>query len=538
MSLSPVARAALHATEKRLRVQRQLGEEYTRLREEAARVREHAVDQLPALLKTFRESLEDAGVPLVVASTPEDAREALRGILVRHGVRRLVKSKSMVSEEIQIRPFLTELGVEVLESDFGEFLVQLRGDVPGHLVAPAIHLTRYDAAQTLSRFFGEDLPPVPEVLMDRTRHFFQEVFSTSDAGMVGANFLLAAEGALVAVENEGNLLRTLYTPPVRIVLTTPEKLLPDRTALPALLRLLALHATGQYFPNYVHLHPLGRDGVPTYVILLDHGRSRIWNSSFRPILRCIRCGACSSVCPVFRAGGGNRLYRSPYGGAMGKVLNPLLWGHSHRDLPDHSLLCGFCDAACPVKIPLTEMIRALRTPHSWLAYLWWAFPPGNFSRAIASRIYRQRTHPPEGDVQLSGHRIQQETGPVEPYPASWWDRWMRLLQEQSVEIHQGSPASRTLKQVAGIGEAGVMVASPSWINTTDDTISIWGPSPFYPTLRSFLDAWDGSTPRVLFGGPSRTADIEKILVLGAHGPRKVRLWITGEGEIPGVPPPG
>jgi ferredoxin len=275
--------------------------------------------------------------------------------------------------------------------------------------------------------------------------------------------------------------------------------------------------------------------VPTYVILLDHGRSRIWNSPFRPILRCIRCGACSSVCPVFRVGGGNRLYRSPYGGAMGKVLNPLLWGYTHRDLPNRSLLCGFCDAACPVSIPLTDMIRRLRTPHPWLAYLWWAFPPGNLSRALASRVYRMRTQPPKGAVRPSGDTNRSDRALAESYPSSWWERWLRLLEEQSVDVLQGGPAPRSVKRVAGIGEAGVMVAPPSWINTSEDAVSVQGPSPFYPTLQAFLEAWDGTTPRVLFGGPSRTADIEKILVLGAHGPRKVRLWVTGTSEVPGVP---
>jgi len=532
MSLSPVARAALHATQKRLQVQMRLGEEYGRLREEASRIRQHAVDRLPDLLQTFRRRLRKAGVPLIYAQTPGDVQDVLRAIVERHAIRRLVKSKSMVSEEAGVRPFLEGLGLDVWESDFGEFLVQLRGEVPGHLVAPAIHLTRYDAAETLSRFFGEHLPPEPEALMERTRTFFQKVFADADAGMVGANFLLAEEGGLVAVENEGNLLRTLYTPRVRIVLTTPEKLLPDRDALPPLLRLLALHATGQYFPNYVHLHPLGHDGVPTYVILLDHGRSRIWRSEFRAILRCIRCGACSSVCPVFRAGGGNRIYRSPYGGAMGKVLNPLLWGRSHADLPDRSLLCGFCDASCPVRIPLTSMIRALRTAHPELAMLWQMFPRGKGWRTLSSRIYRIRTAPPPGNSPGDGDgEARDQPAPKAPYPSSWEARWLQLLTEQATEIREDSPPPDA-RFVAAVGEAGVLVASPHVLNTDRDVLRVQGPHPFYPTLKSFLEAWDGQEPRVLFGGPSRTADIEKVLVLGAHGPRKVTFWLTSSSESP------
>src|SRR5438034_3164188 len=272
----------------------------------------------------------------------------------------------MTAEEVHLNAALEAAGVEVAETDFGEFIIQLAGERPSHLVAPAVHHTRESIARILSKEVGRDVPDDPQLLAQAGRRLLREKFRTADMGISGANFAVAETGTIVLVTNEGNGRLTTACPRIHVALMGMEKVIPRYEDLPVFVKLLARAATGQSLSVYTTLITGPRragelDGPEEFhLVVLDNGRTRILGGPLRESLFCIRCGACLNVCPIYRNVGGHA-YGGVYAGPIGAVLTPLYDGlAANHHLPHASSLCGACQAACPVKIQIPEMLIRLR----------------------------------------------------------------------------------------------------------------------------------------------------------------------------------
>jgi L-lactate dehydrogenase complex protein LldF len=337
-----------------------------RLRDHAKRVKEHALAHLDRYLEQLEASVQRLGGHVHWAATAEDARRMIVDIARRSDCQRAVKSKSMTAEEVHLNPALEAAGVEVVETDFGEFIIQLAGERPSHLVAPAVHHTRESIARLLSAHTGETLPDEPGPLAKTGRRLLRAKFARADLGITGANFAVAETGTIVLVSNEGNARLTTTCPRVHVALMGIEKVIPRWADLPVFLKLLARAATGQTLSVYTTLltgprRPGDRDGPEEFhLVLLDNGRSRILATPFRESLHCIRCGACLNACPVYRRIGGHA-YGGVYSGPIGSILTPLYDSVADNPhLPHASSLCGACQAACPVRINIPHMLIGLR----------------------------------------------------------------------------------------------------------------------------------------------------------------------------------
>ncbi len=340
------------------------------LRRAGRDIRDHTLDYLDHYLETFETSAASRGTHVHWAATGQDANRIVAAICQEAGAKLVVKSKSMVTEEIGLNAHLEQTGLEVVETDLGEYIIQNRGERPSHIIAPAIHLTEGDVAAGF-RALHTHLPgnrplPDPESLVAEARCVLRDKFLMADVGITGANFLVADTGAAVIVTNEGNadLCRTL--PRIHIVVAAIDKVVPTTQDALVLLRLLARSATGQDMTAYTTFVAGPRragetDGPHTaHVILLDNGRSEILSSELKPVLRCIRCGACMNHCPVYNSIGGHA-YGSVYPGPIGAVLTPVHQSiERSSDLPSASTFCGACEAVCPVEIPLVSMMRHWR----------------------------------------------------------------------------------------------------------------------------------------------------------------------------------
>ncbi|MGH2690427.1 MAG: LutB/LldF family L-lactate oxidation iron-sulfur protein [Actinomycetota bacterium] len=329
-------------------------------------VRTHTVARLDEYLARFAERAEDNGVQVHFAATGAEAVQQVCRILADRSVRSVVKGKSMISEEIGLNRALESVGLEVVETDLGEYIVQLAGEPPAHIIMPAMHKTRRDVADLLSAQTGGPLPDDPTALTAHVRRTLRDRFLQAGAGITGVNFAVAETGTLVLVTNEGNGRMCSTLPPVHIALMGMERVVPSFRELSVLLPLLTGSGTGQQVTTYVSFlngpRRAGEHDGPEelHVVVVDNGRSAILAGEFRSILHCIRCGACQNVCPVFRQTGGHA-YGAVYGGPVGAVLTPLLEGFGQAgDLPHASTLCGACTDVCPVRIPLHEHLVALR----------------------------------------------------------------------------------------------------------------------------------------------------------------------------------
>ncbi len=339
------------------------------LRLEAAARRQHVIDHLDEYLLAAEKSMTDNGIQVHWAADQEEAQQLVVKLCHDAGVKRIAKSKSMVSEEIHLNGALEAAGMEVVETDLGEFVVQLDNDHPSHIVTPIIHKSRKDVAATFAREGISEYNEDPEALTMAARRHLRSVFMSADCGITGANFIVAETGRLVTVSNEGNLRLTSNTPRLHIAMTGIEKIVATEADLALLLKLLARSATGQSLTVYTQFlggprasgDPDGPDAM--HVILLDNGRTNLLGGRYREMLRCIRCGACLNVCPVYRAVTGHG-YGSVYPGPMGAIFSPLLGGEESRRkyayLPKASSLCGACEEVCPVAIPIPKMLVALR----------------------------------------------------------------------------------------------------------------------------------------------------------------------------------
>lgn len=337
------------------------------VRDRARAGRARALAQLDRYLEQLEAQVVAAGGHVHWAADAEDARRIIADLCRTHGVRTIVKGKSMASEEIHLNHALEEAGFRVVETDLGEYIIQLAGETPSHIIAPAIHWTK----EQVSELFHEKLgaPRTDEIpeLARTARETLRQEYLRADMGITGVNFAVAETGTIVLVENEGNGRLTSTTPRIHVALMGIERTVATMEDLAPLLQVLARSATGQKLSVYTNLvtgpaRPGEADGPDEFhLVLLDNGRSRILGSEYHEVLYCIRCGACLNICPVYGEIGGHA-YGATYPGPIGAVLTPLLEGlnDNNRWLPYASSLCGACQEVCPVRIPLPDYLLKLR----------------------------------------------------------------------------------------------------------------------------------------------------------------------------------
>ena len=344
--------------------------DFENLREQGRAIRDFALSRLDSLLETFESRVHARGGHVHWARDAQEARKVVLSILKNAGARTVTKGKSMVTEEIALNPYLEANGIKPVETDLGEYIIQLRHEPPSHIIAPAFHLNKEQVAETF-RAAHTSLDPARNLeeraaLVAEARAVLRADFERADAGITGANFLAAEEGAAIIVTNEGNGDLTRLLPRTHIVVTGIEKIVPDMNDVAVLLRLLTRSATGQPITSYVSVMSGPRtanedDGPENFhVVLVDNGRSKLIGTEAEDVLRCIRCSACLNHCPIYGAVGGHA-YGATYSGPIGAALNPGLIGvaeaHHH---PNASTFCGRCAEVCPVKIPLPKIMRYWR----------------------------------------------------------------------------------------------------------------------------------------------------------------------------------
>jgi L-lactate dehydrogenase complex protein LldF len=336
------------------------------LRDHAKRIKVHTLAHLDRYLEQLETSVQRSGGHVHWALDADEARRIVVAISNKSGCKRAVKSKSMTSEEIHLNGALESAGIEVTETDFGEFILQVAGERPSHLVAPAVHHTKESVAAVLSKYVGRTLPAEPRALAMVGRRLLREKFCAADIGITGVNFAVAETGTIVLITNEGNGRLTTACPRVHVAIMGMEKVIPRLADLPVFLKLLARAATGQTLSVYTTLitgprRAGERDGPEEFhLVILDNGRSRVLGTPFRESLQCIRCGACLNACPVYRRIGGHA-YGNVYSGPIGSILTPLYDGvPENPHLPHASSLCGACREACPVRINIPNMLIGLR----------------------------------------------------------------------------------------------------------------------------------------------------------------------------------
>jgi L-lactate dehydrogenase complex protein LldF len=344
--------------------------EFDALRDSARDIKDHTLAHLDLYLEAYEAKVTAAGGHVHYAVTAEDAKRIVLDLCRKFGARTVTKGKSMIGEEIAINDHLEANGIVPVETDLGEYIIQLRHEIPSHIIAPAVHLTKAQIEADFRR--AHDKLPAdrnltePTSLLAEARGVLREKFLAADVGITGANFLVAETGTSIIVTNEGNGDLTQTLPKAHIVLASIEKLVPTLEDVAQLLRVLARSATGQEMSVYTTLSTGPRraddpDGPGEYhVVILDNGRSSMLGGDFADMLRCIRCGACMNHCPVYHAVGGHA-YGWVYPGPMGAVLTPSLIGIDQAGhLPNASTFCGRCEEVCPVRIPLPRMMRSWR----------------------------------------------------------------------------------------------------------------------------------------------------------------------------------
>lgn len=357
-------KAMLQAVDKREESFEEVDFEF--LRDQATMIKQESISHLNELLSEFEDAAEKRDCKIFYAQTPEKARAYVLDVALKHNARTVVKSKSMVTEEIELAPFLSKHGIDAVETDLGEYIVQLAGEKPSHITAPAIHKSRKEIAELFHEKIGTELNSDPKFLTAVARKVLREKFLSADIGISGANFLIAETGDVVIVENEGNARLSTSSVKVHIVVTGIEKVIPMFSDLRIFMRLLGRSSTGQKLTSYVSIIRGARtseekDGPEEiHIVLLDNGRSGLLGTEYQDVLHCIRCGACLNVCPVYRNIGGHA-YGSVYPGPIGSLVTPLYYGKENaHDLPFASSLCGNCTEVCPVGIDIHHHLLSLR----------------------------------------------------------------------------------------------------------------------------------------------------------------------------------
>jgi len=361
-------RGAMDFLQGKRRAQFPDAEELQGLRELGSQIRRYSLANLPRLLEQLETKLTANGIQVHWAQTPDEANAIALAIARRVEAKRIIKGKSMVSEEIGFNHAMEAAGIEAFESDMGEYIVQLAGEAPSHIIMPAIHKTKQDIA----KLFAEEVPGVTytedvDALIQIGRRVLRHKFAEADIGLSGANVAVAETGTLCLVENEGNGRMCTTVPKVHIAITGIEKVVEKLEHVPPILSLLTRSATGQSVTTYVNMisrprQPDEKDGPrEVHLILLDNGRTQAYaDLELRETLKCIRCGACMNHCPVYARVGGHA-YGTTYPGPIGAIISPHLLGlETTYPLAFASTLCGACAEVCPVKIPITDLLVRLR----------------------------------------------------------------------------------------------------------------------------------------------------------------------------------
>src|SRR5262252_4395903 len=344
-----------------------VGDAWEDLRDRAREIKEHAIVNLDRYLDEFSGNVERLGGKVFWARDGREANNYITELARDRGVKLAVKSKSMMTEEIELNSALAAVGVEAVETDLGEYIIQLAGERPSHIIAPAIHKTREDVSELFAEKLQVERLQEIERMTQLARRVLRERFAAADMGVTGANFAVAETGTIVLVENEGNIRLTNSLPRIHVALMGIEKVIPRLMDLSIFLRLLPRSASGQKMSSYVSFlsgvkqRPDDEGPEQLYVVILDNGRTEaLANTHLRESLFCIRCGACLNACPVYQKIGGHA-YGWIYPGPIGAVLTPQLVGRERAaDLPFASSLCGACRAVCPIKINIPDMLLELR----------------------------------------------------------------------------------------------------------------------------------------------------------------------------------
>ena len=327
----------------------------------AQAVKEYTIANLDKLLVQFETNISGRDATVLYAKDAEEANRLVLNIAQENNVKTVVKSKSMVTEEMELNHTLAAAGIHALETDLGEYLVQLAGQRPTHIVTPALHLSAEDVGNLFADKLGEPFTAEHQALTAIARRRLREEFIKADMGVSGVNFAIADTGTFVVVENEGNAGLSTSTPPIHVAVMGIEKLIPRLDDLPVFLNMLARNGTGQNLTTYTHLFHGATPGRKLYVIIIDNGRTNILaDPAARKALFCIRCGACLNNCPVYRRTGG-WAYGWVYPGPIGSIITPHLLGlEKAATLPFASSLCGACAEVCPVKIDIAHQLVHLR----------------------------------------------------------------------------------------------------------------------------------------------------------------------------------
>ncbi|MGE0601890.1 MAG: LUD domain-containing protein [Dehalococcoidia bacterium] len=530
-------------------------------RHRAAEARAYAIDHLEELHRELRGQLERRGIGYHRCATPGEVVAKVRELL--GDAKRVAKSKSMVAEEIGLTHALRADGIDVLETDIGEYIVDIEGRGPSHITAPALHLNRTRIKEMLERT-GAELPDDdPTRLSQYVRDVVGNFFKECDAGITGANAVVASSGRITIVENEGNVSLGVSHPKLHISITGLEKVVADESAALSILEVLAPSATAQPLTSFSHFLADPMPGQQRHLVFVDAGRSAILHDRrYREVLKCIRCGACMNGCPVYRTAGGLS-YGSPYMGPIGAVISPLLWPDGRfADLPFASSLCGRCSESCPVGIPLHRMLLDLRADgvrehdagdiKERVAWKAWAASFGGATRARAAtalarvglRSVGRTVRPPgpqrddprllpdpglEHDPELlhkaaERRNVIPEAAIAEQPPADLRGRFVfraKQLGVTVVEQYEPRDGDRLLTATAAIASTGSVLltgeqaarrpllgAARVVVKVDPETIVAY-PHGLAPKL--------GDGDALVLTGASRTADVEKIIVRGIHG---------------------
>jgi L-lactate dehydrogenase complex protein LldF len=375
------------------------------MRARAREIRRGNIARLPELLERLERRVTEAGGVVTRVGDAESACRYVIDLAAARGARLVAKSKSMATEEIKLNEAIEEAGLRVVETDLGEWILQLAGQHPSHIVAPAVHLNREQVREVFAAESGQDLPSEREALVAHARRRLREVFADADIGVSGVNLAVAETGTLCVVENEGNIRLVSALPRIHVAVMGMERVVADWDEAAHILQVLPMAAIGDDAAGYVNLitGPRRQDEADgpeeLHLLILDGGRSALRGTDVEEVLDCIRCGACLYSCPMWRSVGG-QAYGSPYSGPIGAVVTPLLEGmrgERSSELPFLSSLCGACHEACPVGIPLHDLLVRVRgrvaTPahrrDRWRFRLWsraWSSPLGYGATRIAGRL--------------------------------------------------------------------------------------------------------------------------------------------------------
>ena len=345
-------------------------DEFEALRDEAVDLKNHILANLDFYLERFEEKVTEAGGTVHFCATAEEARQTILDLCRRYGAKSVTKGKSMVAEEVALNPFLEANGIEPVETDLGEYIIQLAEEPPSHIIGPAVHKTKDQVSDLFHAHHGKYGKTArlteAEDLVAEAREVLRQKYFDADVGITGANFLIAETGSTIIVTNEGNGDLTQMLPRAHVVISAIDKVVPTLEDVSTILRVLARSATGQEMSAYTTLSTGPKragdlDGPAGFhVVLLDNGRSDLLGTEKQDLLRCIRCGACMNHCPVYTAVGGHA-YGWVYPGPIGAALDPHFIGlEEGRHLPNASTFCGRCEQVCPMRIPLPKIMRHWR----------------------------------------------------------------------------------------------------------------------------------------------------------------------------------